>query len=271
MMLNRISINKKVCQGRAFIKGTEIPVHRILRMMANGDSIETVLKTLPSITSEDIQSCLAFAANLANRKIKKSKFESIRLKEAIAIVDPKARAEALYEFALSPDGQISNKAFRQIGKCGEAALPILRNLKNIPSMRNDRTILYAYGDIGGELAGEEIASLIKKELEHWQAIAPVLKAEWFNKDNGDYYARLSNRYTLLTHLLRILEKTNYSKCQETVKDVHNLWLSSHIDELAGTHLITNICNSILNPVDENSPKIVIRSGVKVRNTNKLDE
>jgi hypothetical protein len=241
-------------------------------MMANGDSIETVLKTLPLITREDIQACLAFAANLANRKIKKSKFERIRLKEAIAIENADRRAKALREFVFSPVYGIKGIAIRQLGKCGEAALPILCDLNNTPSMRNDRTILYAYGDIGGELAGEEIASLIKKEIEHWQAIAPVLKAEWFNQDNGDYYARLSNRYILLTHLVRILEKTNYSKCQETVKDVHNLWLSSHIDELAGTHLITNICNSILNPVDKNSPKIVIISGgsAKGRSTNKLN-
>jgi uncharacterized protein (DUF433 family) len=46
-MYERISIDPKVCHGQACIKGTRIPVHQIVRMMANGDTIEDLLKEYP--------------------------------------------------------------------------------------------------------------------------------------------------------------------------------------------------------------------------------
>ena len=39
-MFERISIDPKVCHGEACIKGTRIPAHQIVRMLANGDTIE---------------------------------------------------------------------------------------------------------------------------------------------------------------------------------------------------------------------------------------
>ncbi|MCD4763666.1 MAG: DUF433 domain-containing protein, partial [Desulfobacterales bacterium] len=36
-MYPRISINPKICHGQACIKGTRIPVHQIIHMLANGD------------------------------------------------------------------------------------------------------------------------------------------------------------------------------------------------------------------------------------------
>lgn len=42
-MGHRITIDPKVCHGQACIKGTRIPVHQILQMLANGDTIEDLL------------------------------------------------------------------------------------------------------------------------------------------------------------------------------------------------------------------------------------
>ena len=67
-MDKRISIDTKVCHGQACIKGTRIPVHQIIRMLANGDTIEELLEEeYPSISSEDIFACLDYAASLANQ------------------------------------------------------------------------------------------------------------------------------------------------------------------------------------------------------------
>jgi uncharacterized protein (DUF433 family) len=46
-MDNRITIDPKVCHGQACIKGTRIPVHQILPMLANGDTIEDLLLEYP--------------------------------------------------------------------------------------------------------------------------------------------------------------------------------------------------------------------------------
>ena len=68
-MHNRISIHTEVCHGQACIKGTRIPVHQIVSMLANGDTIDDLLKAYPSIEREDILACLEYAAALAEEKI----------------------------------------------------------------------------------------------------------------------------------------------------------------------------------------------------------
>jgi uncharacterized protein (DUF433 family) len=58
----RISCNPTICHGEACVKGTRIPVHQIVRMLANGDTIEDLLGEYPSLTREDIEACLAYAS-----------------------------------------------------------------------------------------------------------------------------------------------------------------------------------------------------------------
>ena len=52
-----------------FWKGTRIPVHQIVRMLANGDEIGDLLKEYPSLKRDDILACLQFAASLAEEQI----------------------------------------------------------------------------------------------------------------------------------------------------------------------------------------------------------
>jgi uncharacterized protein (DUF433 family) len=50
----RISINPLVYHGQACVKGTRIPVHQIVGMLASGDSIADLLEEYPSLEREDI-------------------------------------------------------------------------------------------------------------------------------------------------------------------------------------------------------------------------
>ena len=70
-MDNRITIGPKGCHGQACIKGTRAPVHQILWMLANGDTIEDHLLLLeyPSVTREDILACFDYAASLAEEPV----------------------------------------------------------------------------------------------------------------------------------------------------------------------------------------------------------
>ena len=61
-MQQRISIDPKVFHGQACIKGTRIPVHQIVHMIANGDTIEDLLKEYPSLERDDIIACIDYAA-----------------------------------------------------------------------------------------------------------------------------------------------------------------------------------------------------------------
>jgi uncharacterized protein (DUF433 family) len=65
----RITIDPKVCHGQACIRGTRIPVHLILRMLAHGDTIEDLLQEYPSLAREDILACLDYAASLAEEQV----------------------------------------------------------------------------------------------------------------------------------------------------------------------------------------------------------
>lgn len=68
-MSERISIDPKVCHGQACKKGTRIPVHQILHMLANGDTIEELLKEYPSIKREDILACIEYAASVTEEHV----------------------------------------------------------------------------------------------------------------------------------------------------------------------------------------------------------
>ncbi len=68
-MYERIKIDPNVCHGQACIKGTRIPVHQIIHMLANGDTIEELLEQYPSLKREDILAGLDYAASLAEEQI----------------------------------------------------------------------------------------------------------------------------------------------------------------------------------------------------------
>ena len=68
-MFDRITVDSKVCHGQACIKGTRIPVYQIVGMLANGDTIESLLQAYPTIKREDIFACLEYAASLAEEQI----------------------------------------------------------------------------------------------------------------------------------------------------------------------------------------------------------
>ncbi|OGQ05239.1 MAG: antitoxin [Deltaproteobacteria bacterium RIFCSPLOWO2_01_44_7] len=65
----RISIDPNVCHGQACVKGTRIPVHQIVHMLANDDSVEELLSEYPSLTKEDILTCLDYVASLAEEEV----------------------------------------------------------------------------------------------------------------------------------------------------------------------------------------------------------
>ena len=69
MMNERISVNPNVYHGQACIKGTRIPVHQIIRMLASGDIFEDLLGEYPTLKQEDILACLDYAASLTEEQV----------------------------------------------------------------------------------------------------------------------------------------------------------------------------------------------------------
>ena len=63
-MSERIVINPDICNGRPVVLGTSISVQTVLEFLAAGDSVAEVLEEYPSLTREDVQACLDYAARV---------------------------------------------------------------------------------------------------------------------------------------------------------------------------------------------------------------
>ncbi len=66
---NRISVDSTVCHGKACIKGTRVMVSVILDSLAEGLSIEEVLKQYPKLTKQDVKAALEYASILAREEV----------------------------------------------------------------------------------------------------------------------------------------------------------------------------------------------------------
>jgi uncharacterized protein (DUF433 family) len=67
-LLNRITVDQNICNGKPTIRGKRITVQTILEFLSAGDSSEEILKQYPSLEQEDINACLRFAAELMNHQ-----------------------------------------------------------------------------------------------------------------------------------------------------------------------------------------------------------
>ena len=66
---DRISVDPLVCHGQACVSGTRVTVSVVLDNLAQGVETAEILRSYPGITPEDINACLAYAAELARERV----------------------------------------------------------------------------------------------------------------------------------------------------------------------------------------------------------
>ena len=59
--LGRIQINPKICLGQPVIRGTRITVSVILKLLANGRSIEEIIEDCLELEVADVQEAMKYA------------------------------------------------------------------------------------------------------------------------------------------------------------------------------------------------------------------
>ncbi len=64
-----ITVDPKVCHGKACIRGTRVMVSVVLDNLAAGVTDNEILKSYPSLTRESIQAAIAYAAELARERV----------------------------------------------------------------------------------------------------------------------------------------------------------------------------------------------------------
>ena len=65
----RISVDPNVCHGKVCIRGTRIMVTVILDNLAEGRSEAEILKSYPTLVTDDIHAAIAYASDLASGRV----------------------------------------------------------------------------------------------------------------------------------------------------------------------------------------------------------
>ncbi len=66
---DRITVDPRVCHGKACIKGTRVMVSMVLDNLAANVPLEEILRSYPTLRREDIQAAIAYAAELARERV----------------------------------------------------------------------------------------------------------------------------------------------------------------------------------------------------------
>jgi uncharacterized protein (DUF433 family) len=65
----RITVDPNVCHGKVCIKGTRVMVSVVLDNLAAGLKPQEITTSYPSLTPEDVQAAIAYAADLARERV----------------------------------------------------------------------------------------------------------------------------------------------------------------------------------------------------------
>lgn len=68
-LLDRISIDPKICGGQPCIKGTRVWVSLILDLLADGATEAELLAEYPQLVHDDVMAALAYGAEAARGRI----------------------------------------------------------------------------------------------------------------------------------------------------------------------------------------------------------
>lgn len=60
-LLRRITVNPEIFGGKPIIRGMRISVELVLSLLAQGQTVDTILDDYPDLEPEDVQACLAYA------------------------------------------------------------------------------------------------------------------------------------------------------------------------------------------------------------------
>ncbi|NOY96509.1 MAG: DUF433 domain-containing protein [Chlorobi bacterium] len=67
-LINRITINYEICQGKPTIRNTRYTVDLILDLLSAGMSEQEIIDDYPALESADIKACLIYASQLSKVK-----------------------------------------------------------------------------------------------------------------------------------------------------------------------------------------------------------
>jgi uncharacterized protein (DUF433 family) len=67
--MDYIVSDKSICGGQPVIRGTRVTLRTVLASLADGDSIEDILKSFPTLSNEAVRAVIAYAASSAEEDL----------------------------------------------------------------------------------------------------------------------------------------------------------------------------------------------------------
>lgn len=67
-LLERIVVDPKVMVGKPVVRGTRVTVEHVLTLLAQGLTVEDILKDYPHLTRDDVAAVLLYAAKVTGRE-----------------------------------------------------------------------------------------------------------------------------------------------------------------------------------------------------------
>lgn len=61
-----IARDPQICGGEPVIKGTRVTLRTVLASLADGDTVDEIVQSFPTLTREQVQAVIAFAAAAAH-------------------------------------------------------------------------------------------------------------------------------------------------------------------------------------------------------------
>ena len=68
-MFDRITYSPSVMGGRACIRGMRITVSLVVNLIANGMSMDEIVRVYPDLEPDDVRQALSYASALANEEV----------------------------------------------------------------------------------------------------------------------------------------------------------------------------------------------------------
>jgi uncharacterized protein (DUF433 family) len=69
ILINRISTDPEICNGKPIIRGMRITVSTVLSLLSAGESIPDILDAYPILEEKDILACLEYASRISDKTI----------------------------------------------------------------------------------------------------------------------------------------------------------------------------------------------------------
>ena len=69
MRYDRITYDPQILGGRACIHRMRIPVSLVVKLVANGMTVEQILREYPDLEAEDVHQALQYAADLVDEEL----------------------------------------------------------------------------------------------------------------------------------------------------------------------------------------------------------